>query len=196
MGVENQKKDIDSKFFWMGQHQIENSWTGPAQIANSRNGPARIRNSQNGPAQIGNFLNAQLGLAHFKKHFRECRFLVCFFKKEVILLWHPWLPSSLSSSSSGLHISLDDLPFLAYPGSCFFNRRSKWRKIVCFESSLWQIERFWFTKRVFWILDRVFSSGWCFPYFPCSLCSTCSPNSPIRDGKMAQFLEPWSSSSS
>ena len=48
----------------------------------------------------------------------------------------------------------------------FLNRRSKCRKLECFESSAWQIERL-----ESWIVKCFKSSEWCFLSFPCSRCS-------------------------
>ena len=98
-GKHAKKMTFSQKFFWMGQHQIENSQNGPAQIRNSWNGPAHTGNSWNGPAQIGNSRNglAQFRisrLAHFGNscfglaHFRNSWFGLAHFGKSLFGLAH------------------------------------------------------------------------------------------------------------
>ena len=55
---------------------------------------------------------------------------------------------------------------------------------------------FWVTNRVFWIIDRVFHVIWLMfsispMFFVISMFSQLTLCSPIWDGRIAQFVEPW-----
>ena len=72
----------------------------------------------------------------------------------------------------------------------FFNHPHKCRKMFWV---IWLTNRvFWVTKKVFWIRNRVFSAIWLmvsiFSIF--SLFSKIAPCSPIRCGRIPQFVEP------